>query len=148
DDEPLRETTLAMLAELVEARDTVHRAAGDAEKVGAATEELGRVFTRLASSPATRRHGATYAGRTLIYQDTVRDVDVHIGQPVLDALGGPLRVVLDSARWLAGILAQRYEDLFLRLHAQRARTSPNGSVRLAQLLLTAPPHLSTLERRH
>ncbi len=62
------------LTELVAARDAVAAASGSAEQVLAATAALSELFARHTGQAGTRRSGSSYAGRTLVYQDTVRDV--------------------------------------------------------------------------
>lgn len=147
EDPLVRCRALAPLAELVAARDAVDSAAGDAEKVLAATEALGETFERLTGAASTRNHGRAYAGRTLLYQDTVRDVEVHLGQGVLDALARPLGLVLDSARWLAGAVAERYSARFLEHFEREAGRAKSDSVPLSRLLLVATPDLLTPSSR-
>jgi hypothetical protein len=68
----------------------VAAAAGDAEKVAAKTEALGQVFERLTGVASQRRAGASYAGRSLVYEDSVRDVRVEVGRQVVPRPGqGP-----------------------------------------------------------
>jgi Lantibiotic dehydratase, N terminus len=138
-DPRVRRRALAPLAELVAARDAVDAAAGDAEKVLAGTEALGETFHRITGQAQTRRAGRTYAGRTLIYHDTVRDVRVRVGRPVLDALAAPLGLVLDSARWLTGTVAQRYHDLLAALVRRH-----DGALPLIRLIMVAAPDLTAV----
>jgi hypothetical protein len=141
-DPAVRAAALEPLTALTAARDAVDIAAGDAEKVVATTEKLGETFRRLTGVADSRNHGRTYAARTLIYQDTVRDVDVHIGGEILDALTAPLELVLNSARWLTGTVAERYHDLLLG-HFQRQAPADDGPVRLSRLIMVAAPDLTT-----
>jgi hypothetical protein len=145
-DPEVRTAALAPLTALTAARDAVDIAAGDAEKVLATTEKLGETFRRLTGTADSRHHGRTYAGRTLLYQDTVRDVQVRVGRRVLEALEKPLDLVLSSARWLTGRVAQRYHDLLAGHFAQQsaARDEP---VRLSRLIMVAAPDLTTMSTK-
>lgn len=139
----VREPAMRSLDELVAGRDAVAAAAGDADKVATALGALRDAFERVTDADATRRDGLVYAGRTLVYEDTRRDVDVTIGRPVLDALAAPLGLALDSARWLVNDVTRRYRDYFLTLferHRSRRRTR---SAPLHHLILTATPQLLT-----
>ena len=128
------------------ARNAVDLASGDAEKVVAATEALGAAFRRLTGTGDTRRPGLAYAGRTLIYQDTVRAVDVHIGERILEAMAAPLDLVLASARWLCATVADGYHDLLLE-HFHRQRIAGEDTVRLARLIMVAAPDLTSTGAR-
>ncbi|MEV4534039.1 lantibiotic dehydratase [Asanoa sp. NPDC049518] len=108
-DPAVRARAAAPLAELVAARDDVAAAAGRPERLSPAFHALAEVFERITGRAATRRAGATYAGRTLICEDTVRAVDVRIGRAVVDRLAASLGPVLDSASWLVDTLGARYE---------------------------------------
>ena len=134
---------LSVLDEVVAARDALCAATGDPAKVLLATEDLAEVFLRHTGVPPSRRAGQTYAGRTLVYQDAVRDARVTIGAPLVAALSAPLGLVLDSARWLTGEVARRYRVVFRdRYERERARLGA-VEVPLTRLLaLTASDMMS------
>ena len=140
-DPQIRAAAERPLTELVAARDAVAAASGDAERVLAATAALGELFARYTGQSGTRRSGSSYAGRTLIYQDTVRDTDITVGAAVLDALGEPLALVLDSARWLLHRIAARYREVFARLFAAETARTGASELPLASLLTLAGPRL-------
>ncbi|MER7672494.1 lantibiotic dehydratase [Kitasatospora sp. NPDC096128] len=146
-----RASALAPLDELIAGRDAVDGAAGDPEKLMAATDALREAFVRHTGVAAERRPGQTYAGRTLVYQDAVRDVRVRLGRQVLEAAAAPLGLVLDSARWLTARVADRYHELFRGLFtAARARAGTadeGGAVPLPRLLAEATPELLTATPR-
>src|SRR5262249_36309011 len=96
-DEAVRERALAGLRRLDRAGDPVSAAAGDSDKLAAAMTVLDAEFTSVTGAVAQHRPGAMYAGRKLCYEETVRDVDLTFGQPVLEALAGPLGEVLMPA---------------------------------------------------
>jgi hypothetical protein len=129
------------VTELIAARDALAAASGDAEQVLAATAALAEVFARHTGQAGTRRSGGSYAGRTLAYQDSVRDVEVEVGSAVLDALGGPLALVLDSARWLLRRIARRYREEFYQLFAAETGRRDEPELPLARLVELAGPAL-------
>jgi hypothetical protein len=145
-DPQVRETALRPLTELVAARDAVAAASGNAEDVLAATEALRALFVEHTGQAGTRRSGSSYAGRTLSYQDAVRDVRIEVGAAVLDALAGPLTIVLDSARWLLHQLARRYRELFAQLYQGERERTGEDELPLATLLILVAPALFSVGR--
>jgi hypothetical protein len=142
-DPEARAAALRPLEEIVAARDAVAAAAGDPDKLQRALSTLADAFRRVAGTSATRRAGQRYAGRTLVYEDTVRDVDVRLGQMVTGVLARPLGLVLDSARWLVGEITERYRSLFLELFDRECRRSGNDRVPLSLLVSMAMPYFAT-----
>src|ERR1019366_3093758 len=140
-DAPTQERALQVLDDLVAARDAVSAAAGDAEAVAAAIDTANHTFETAAGTGAVRRHGRIYAGRTILYEDTIRDVQVELGRPVLDALAGPLALMLDSAAWLVQATAAQYERLFLDLFERARARHGTDSLPVAAMLSLATPYM-------
>jgi len=119
EDESLRRGALSRLDELEAARAAVSSAAGDAERLASAIENLEEVFTRLTGEASTRGSGKTYAARTLVYEDCRRDIDVTIGRDVVGELAAPLSLLLQSARWftyrLAADMRRSFREIYARL---------------------------------
>ncbi|GAA3862064.1 hypothetical protein GCM10022227_19260 [Streptomyces sedi] len=140
-DPAVRDRVTAALDELTDARDRVAASAGDAERLAEAIGHLDAVFTDLTGEAPVRRAGQIYAGRTLLYEDTVRDVEVRLGPAFRTEMAGPLAIMLDSARWLVGRIADNYRDLFTRLY--RGWTERNGTMAMpmTRLLGLATPHM-------
>lgn len=116
-DPAARDRALTGLTRLDTARAEISAAAGDPDRLTAALTRLDTEFTTLTGQRPQRRAGQMYAGRRLCYEETVRDLDVTIGGPVLDALAGPLgTVLLPAARWLSATLATAYDTAFRALH--------------------------------
>ncbi|TDV48685.1 lantibiotic dehydratase [Actinophytocola oryzae] len=136
-DAPTAARTLGALDELVAARDRVAAAAGDATALARAMNDLDETFRRLTGEAPTRRDGMTYAGRTLVYPESRRDVDVELGAPLLETLSAPLGLVLDSARWLVGRIGDHYAEVFLDVFLRCG----GDAVPLARFLGMATPHL-------
>jgi Lantibiotic dehydratase, N terminus len=136
-----RERALNMLSELECACDRVQEACGDAERLDKEIENLQSVFTNLTNVAATRSHGLTYGGRTLIYEDCRRDIEVSIGPEMLDALGPPLSLLLTSARWLTAELARRLKQIFLEIYAELTRSTGRKDIDAVQFWTDAMPYL-------
>ncbi len=113
------ERARAGLDRLEAARDAVSEAAGDPDRLAAALAVLDSEFTAVTGAEPEHRAGQMYAGRKLCYEETVRDVDLVVGGPLLTALAGPMAVLLPAARWLSATVARTYDDalrdLFLEL---------------------------------
>lgn len=105
---PARDRAFAALEALERARDRVSAAAGSAARLDEALDAIERTFVELTGRDSTRHHGEAYAGRTIVGEDCVRDVEVELGPPLLERLSGPLQLVLQSARWFTYEVARRY----------------------------------------
>ena len=137
----LRDRVVAKLDRIVSAADAAATAAGDADGLGSALDQLNDAFTQVTGEDPTRRHGLIYAGRTLLYEDTVRDIHVEWGGELLDELSGPLGLVLDSARWLGRRIGAEYQSLFLRMYRRWSDRNSATAMPLARLVGMAAPHL-------
>src|SRR5580693_10510526 len=114
-DPDARAAALEPVDQMIRARDAVAGTAGDPARLRTALAGLAETFEQVTGAPSTRRAGANYAGRTLVYQDAVRNVRVEVGDAVTRALAAPLGLVLDSARWLVNDITGRYRVLFADL---------------------------------
>lgn len=137
----VRARALAPLAELVAARDAVSVAAGDADRLYRATTALTAVFERLTGGPAASGARAGCTGDSLVYEDTVRDVTVHIGTHLTDMLAPALSTLLDSAAWLVNTVAVRYLASFRRLAGQVVAGNGSHGIPLLQVAVKAMPEL-------
>jgi hypothetical protein len=140
-EESARRSALARLDALVSARDAVGTAR-NAEDLVQRTEELAAIFLQITGHEGTRRPGQAYAGRTLVYQDTRRAVDVVVGRAVLDGLTAPLGLVLDSVRWLVADVGERYRALLSALHADETGHGGSPDMPLGHLIARAAPDLT------
>jgi hypothetical protein len=100
-----RESALAVLEELKQAKDDVTAAFGDVARFEAQLERLEQTFSRLTGKNTTRNAGRMYAGRTLVYQDCRRDLDMEVGSEIIEELSPALTLILTSARWYTCKLA-------------------------------------------
>ena len=142
-DPAARAAALEPVDRMIRARDAVAAADGDPAGLQRALAGLAETFEQVTGSPATRRAGANYAGRTLVYQDAVRDVRVELGEAVTGALAAPLGLVLDSARWLVNEIMDRYRVLFAELLDREMARAGGAPVPLPRLLTVASPYLYT-----
>ncbi|GAB1694972.1 lantibiotic dehydratase [Krasilnikovia sp. M28-CT-15] len=140
-DPALRAELLSRLDALMEARDAVAAAAGDEARLLAAIERANQVFEATAGVPATRKPGVVYGGRTILYEDCVRDVRLELGPEVTDALAVPLGQLLDSARWYVAEAARRYEHVFAEAYQRAVQRTGRDPAPLAAVLSNATPYL-------
>ncbi|WP_327279582.1 lantibiotic dehydratase [Streptomyces sp. NBC_01205] len=141
DDPDVRNRALSVLDRLDSARTAVAGAAGDAQRLGIAIDALNTAFAESTGEDAKRRHGMMYAGRTLVYEDTVRDAHIELGAPFRDALASPLRLVLESARWLLSRIGDEYNALFTGMYQRWSARTGETAMPLSKLLGMATPHL-------
>ncbi|AOS63780.1 lantibiotic dehydratase [Actinoalloteichus hymeniacidonis] len=139
--ETARRGALTALDELEARRGEVAAAAGDPDKLLAAQDALQAAFVRLTGEGSQRRAGESYAGRTLVYEDTVRAVDVTLGAPMLAALARPLGMLLDASRWLVAEAAAAYRRLFDEIFDRLCARRGQDSVPLAVFYGAATPDL-------
>jgi len=111
-DRALRTQALSVLEELENGRHAVSEAAGDPHALDRALEELEHKFSQLSGLAPTREAGATYAGRTLVYEDCQRDLEMTIGPELIRELDAPLQLLLKSARWFTFEAAKIVRRMF------------------------------------
>ena len=141
-DPDARAAALAPVDQLIRARDAVAATDGDPAGLARALAGLAETFEQVTGAASTRKGGESYAGRTLVYQDAVRDVRVELGEAVTRALAAPLGLVLDSARWLVNDITARYRDYFGELVDRESARAGGAPVPLQRLLTRAAPYLS------
>lgn len=125
-----RDAALADLDRLEAARARVAGAAGDPAALGPALTELQRTFEELTEISATRRPGEQYAGRFIVFEETLRDIAIELDARLAEQLGPPLGLLLQSARWLTCVIEEAYHAEALAVHARLG----GGPVPLAMLL--------------
>lgn len=132
-DAPARAAAQAGFDRLCAARDAVVAVAGDPDRLRVALDALDATFTDLTGQAAQRRAGQMYAGRTLCYEDTSRDLDVVFGAPLLDSVAAPLAMLLRAARWLAVALEDAYGAVFRELYEELRAEAGDAPVALSDL---------------
>jgi hypothetical protein len=142
-DPAARAAALEPVDQMIRARDAVAATDGDPEGLRRALASLAATFEQITDAASTRKAGETYAGRTLVYQDAVRDVRVELGDAVIRALAAPLGLVLDSIRWLVNDITDRYRVFFADLLDRESARVGGAPVPLPRLLTKAAPFMST-----
>ncbi|MGW2182445.1 lantibiotic dehydratase [Streptomyces sp. NPDC001732] len=140
-DSRLRDGARSEVDRLLAAREATHAAAGDADAVVRAVEELNAVFEEVTDVPSYRRPGEFAGGRTLVYEDARRDIDVRLGGDLLAGLGDALDLVLRSARWLTHRVAEHCREVADRCFDELRARGDGRPVRLSALTLLLGPHL-------
>ncbi|HEU4733131.1 MAG TPA: lantibiotic dehydratase [Kofleriaceae bacterium] len=115
EDGEARRRAEAVLDELHRHRAAVAAASG-APELDAALAAFDAAFTRATETSSRRAHGRSYAGRTPLYEDCRRDLDLELGRPVLDRLAAPLELLLHSARWFTHEIAARYRSALAAIY--------------------------------
>ncbi len=100
--------------------------------------DLDRVFEELTGRSATRRPGATYAARTLVYLDCMRDLDLAVGPGLRAELAATLPPLLAGARWYCGRVYEAARQVI------EEATAASGSRSLHRVLEAASPALRCL----
>ncbi|MEU1402274.1 lantibiotic dehydratase [Streptomyces sp. NPDC005728] len=142
----------AVLTELDRLREDIDRA-GSAEELVGALDRLDDFFVRTTGQAASREEGKAYAGRTLCYQDSLRDCRTELGRDFFDAVARPLALVADAADWFGNRLAELVEAEvagFVRKAAARRTEVTLADVWTQVLGLfwgdnATPVHTATLE---
>ncbi|ARP70693.1 hypothetical protein LK07_13905 [Streptomyces pluripotens] len=141
-----------VLTEVDRLRADIDRA-GSAEELVGALDRLDEFFVRTTGQAASREEGKAYAGRTLCYQDSLRDCRMDLGRDFLDGIGRPLALVADAADWFGNRLAELVEAEvagFVRKAAARRRDVTLADVWTQVLALfwganATPVHTATRE---
>lgn len=140
-DEALREKSLRLMGQLQAVAKAVAAAGGDDKQLNEALARLEEGFTELTGVASTRSAGKMYAGRTLVYEDCRRDLEVTIGPQILDALSAPLALLLCSARWFSYEAALAYRRAFQLVYEQIARKDEGLPVSMARFWSVVEPML-------
>jgi hypothetical protein len=119
EDDAVRRRAEAALDELDGHRAAVAACTG-APQLEAALDAFEAAFTRATDTPSRRAHGQTYAGRTPLYEDCRRDLELALARRFLDWLAAPLELLLHSARWFTHEIAARYRCALAAVY-RRAR---------------------------
>ncbi|WP_156725738.1 lantibiotic dehydratase [Streptomyces apocyni] len=114
-----------VLAELDRHRDAIDAAAAvSADELALRLDALDAFFVRTTGLDASRDEGKAYAGRTLCYQDAVRDCRVELGTDLLDTVARPLALVADAADWFGNRVVELVEaEVAALVRATAARRS-------------------------
>ncbi len=90
---------LATLGLLEKGRTEVIRAADDPVALHDSLIKLDHTVRKFTGGTAYRNAGKTYGGRTVVYHEALRDLDLVVGRDLLAAMK-PLELLLRGVRWL------------------------------------------------
>jgi Lantibiotic dehydratase, N terminus len=99
-DAATRERAASGLARLATARDRI--AAASRDELAAVLDEFDRLFEELVGELPAPAPGLAGGGRTPIYMDAMRDLEVDLGPGLVVELATSLAPLLESSRWLCG----------------------------------------------
>jgi Lantibiotic dehydratase, N terminus len=108
-DEKARHQALEWLDSLEAARDQL-RDSVCARTLADALTSTDELFERITGAASTRNQGRTSAGRTLVYHDSSRDIDIVVGDDLVGATR-PLRLLSRAARWYCSRLGEDARDI-------------------------------------
>ncbi|GAA2682661.1 MULTISPECIES: lantibiotic dehydratase [Actinosynnema] len=134
-DRRARDRMLAVLDDLDGVRAAVSGVATDPVALASELSRAGERLSAAAGAPVNPAPDLAPGGRTPVYLDARRDLDVTIGDDLLAGLAEPLGIVLDSARWLAGQVGEVVEEELRRRYVRLA--ARRDEVTLADLQLAA-----------
>jgi hypothetical protein len=107
----LRQEALSALDRLESTRNAVSAAAGNAVQLNSALSDLETNFEQITRTPAQRNCGATYAARTIVYEDCQRNLALggspELFRPILPALS----LLLRSLRWFVQAAGAAFHDV-------------------------------------
>ena len=107
-DEKARHQALEWLDSLEVARDQA-RDSVSAGTLADALTSMDELFGRITGAASFRNEGRTYGGRTLVYHDSSRDIDIVLGDELV-AAARPLRLLSRAARWYCSRLGEDARD--------------------------------------
>jgi hypothetical protein len=126
----LRTTALKHLDKLEAARGEVDGATGDPNELNRAMHNVERVFEEITNAPGNRNPGTTYGGRTVVYEDCQRDLEIRITPDLLSPIVPALSLLLKSLRWFMQSTALEFQRLFTQTYRELAVAQSSGDVRL------------------
>lgn len=103
-----------------EGRNAVRTAGSDAAALRTALQRLDSTFGEITGLDASRHHGRTYGGRTLLYHDSRRAVDFDLGDDVIEALE-PVELIFQSARWFTHRTSEILRSAFVEVYRKAAQ---------------------------
>ncbi len=140
-DGELKKWALSSLEKLEDGRHAISCAAGDPARLDKALKDLESTFTNVTSKSATKSAGKSYAGRTLVYEDCRRNIDVVVGEGALQRLAAPLSVLLTASRWLSFELARSFKQICRKIYCDLVETTGHEKVDFATFWQKTQPIL-------
>ena len=107
-DEKARHQALGWLNSLEAVRDQL-RDSTSAGTLADALTSMDELFERITGAASSRNEGRTGGGRTLVYHDSSRDIEIVLGDDLVAATR-PLRLLSRAARWYCSRLGEEARD--------------------------------------
>jgi hypothetical protein len=117
-DEKARHQALEALDSLEAARDQM-RDSTSAGTLADALNSMDEMFGRITGATSERNEGRTYGGRTLVYHDSSRDIEIVLGDDLV-AAARPLRLLSRAARWYCSRIGQEARDTLRDVYRRTA----------------------------
>lgn len=121
---------------LVEGAQSIQGGGRTPESLIERLETIEQSFERIAGASATRREGAAYGGRTLLFSESRRTGQAILGSDFVQMLQ-PLSLVLDSLRWVTYRTRVALLPKLREIHARLA--GRDGNVSLASFWFESMP---------
>jgi hypothetical protein len=141
-DDRARAEAMAHLDELEARKAAISEAAGDADRLEAAIEELESSFVRMTGQASTRMAGKSYGSRTLVYEDCRRDIELTIGPEVWKEVATPLGLLLTGARWYTQEHARIFKEKFKEIYEDSVSKAGSRSMEAGQFYIAAHPYFA------
>ncbi len=93
-----------------------------------AMRDLDAAFAAASGQSARRAPGESYAGRTPLFLDSLRDVRVELGAEFTKRLAAPLGLLLQSGRWATAEVGRRYAKELDQAFIRARGTARGGAV--------------------
>ncbi|MDD1150978.1 lantibiotic dehydratase family protein [Pseudomonas sp. TNT2022 ID357] len=124
-------------------RDYAH---GDLMRRTECLERLNQLLGE-AGVDLSRETGAMYVGRYPLYEDCSRNMNISLGQAMLDQINQELAPLMRINQWLIKAIAHQLNQAFIEVWEQRQVANPGKPVDFLDLLNTLAPLLPALEAR-
>lgn len=137
-DPAVRQRSMAPLVELLEGRASVEASRGDPAALNSAMAALETTFQRVTGTKPTRHAGSVYGGRTMLYEDCRRGVEVVLGPEIRHRLGPPFSLVLRGANWYLHYIGTRFTEFLDGVFAQFSTRSGGAPVSFDAMVMRNP----------
>lgn len=126
--EEVREIIQSKFGNYLSALENTRKSAGNVEQLNRSLDELENVFTELTGQNANRNAGKTYAGRTLVFEDCRRDVNVLAGKEIVEEIFPALNLLFKSTRWLTGRTSELFNQAFETIYREIIERTGNQNI--------------------
>ena len=115
-DPVLKNNLLSMLAQFFSYKNELKNFKQDPSELHFHIKSLENYFESVTKLNPTNFDGKNYAGRSLIYEDCIRNVnELHLGSHFINRIKKPLSLVMSSSRWLSQLISNLYKQELLEV---------------------------------